>query len=222
MVGDRSGARDEYAFARRRFVDRVSADGIRDLRVLGAFAAIPRHRLIPEALRGQAYRDSALPIGEGQTISAPGIVARMTEALELDASESILEVGTGSGYQAAILSRLAGRVISIERIPRLAAAARSSLDRLGIHNVVVYLGDGTRGRLEDAPYDAIVVTAGGPVVPQPLLDQVAVGGRLVGPFGPRGEQKLLRFRRRMDGSFGREELAHCRFVDLIGQWGWIA
>jgi protein-L-isoaspartate(D-aspartate) O-methyltransferase len=203
-------------------VERLAAGGIHDRRVLEAFSQVHRHRLVPDALRGRAYQDSPLPIGEGQTISAPGIVAFMTQALELCGDEAILEVGTGSGYQAAILSRLAARVVSIERIPRLAASARTALDRLGVCNVIVYLGDGTHGRPADGPYDGIVVTAGGPEVPQPLLDQLAPGGRLVGPFGPRGEQQLLRIRRVPEGGFAREVLGRCRFVDLIGAHGWVA
>jgi len=188
--------------------------------VLAAMGEIPRHLLVPEALREQAYRICAIPIGEGQTISAPDIVATMSEALELTGSETVLEVGTGSGYQAAVLSKLAERVISIERIPRLASRARSALDTLGVNNVVVYLGDGTRGWPEQAPYEGIIVTAGGPEVPQPLLEQLAVGGRLVGPFGSKDEQVLLRIRRLENEKFEREVLGRCYFVNLIGEYGW--
>jgi protein-L-isoaspartate(D-aspartate) O-methyltransferase len=202
-------------------LERLAAAGIHDTRVLDAFGAVPRHVLIPEALHAQAYQDTALPIGEGQTISAPGIVAAMSQALELTGAETVLEVGTGSGYQSAILSRLCARVVSIERVPRLAASARRTLDRLGVSNVVVYLGDGTRGRPAEAPFDAIVVTAGGPAVPDPLLDQLAVGGRLVGPFGDREEQRLLRVRRRSATAFSEEVIGRCRFVDLIGAHGWV-
>ena len=216
----RSPGRADWVVPRRRMVERFAASGIRDRRVLAALAAVPRHLLVPEALEAQAYRDAALPIGEGQTISAPGTVAAMSEALELRGSETVLEIGTGSGYQAAILSRLAARVISVERVQRLAAAARLALDRLGIHNVVVYWGDGTRGRPADAPFDAIVVTAGGPRVPQPLLEQLAVGGRLVGPFGSREEQHLLRVRRDSPHAWSEEPLGRARFVDLIGSHGW--
>jgi len=211
-----------FAGARRRLAERLAASGIRDRRVLEAFHAVPRHLLVPEALRSHAYRDEAVPIGDGQTISAPQVVALMTEALALTGAESVLEVGTGSGYQAAILSRLAGRVVSIERVGRLAALARTSLDRLGVSNVVVHWGDGTLGRPVDAPYDAIVVTAGGPAVPKPLLEQLAPGGRLVGPFGARDEQTLLRVRRLASGEYTREILARCRFVGLIGAHGWAA
>ena len=213
--------RTDWTLARRRMLERLAADGIGDARVLAAFEAVPRERLVPEALRPQAYRDTALPIGEGQTISAPGIVAAMTSALALQGTETVLEVGTGSGYQAAILSHLAARVISVERVPRLAARARRVLDDLGIVNVLVYLGDGTRGRRADAPFDAIVVTAGGPTIPEPLLEQLAPGGRLVGPFGEREEQRLVRVRREGDGSFREEVIGRCRFVDLIGAHGWV-
>jgi protein-L-isoaspartate(D-aspartate) O-methyltransferase len=201
-------------------VERLARAGIRDRRVLAAFAAVPRHLLVPEALQAQAYRDAALPIGEGQTISAPGVVAAMSEALELRGSETVLEIGTGSGYQAAILAQLASRVVSVERMQQLAARARRALDRLRIQNVVVYWGDGTRGRPDDAPFDAIVVTAGGPAIPDPLLEQLAVGGRLVGPFGAREEQRLLRVRRTGPREYSEELLGRCRFVDLVGSHGW--
>jgi len=206
--------------SRRRFLERLQQAGVDDPRVLQAFAEVPRHLLIPEALRDRAYQETPIPIGEGQTISAPGVVARMTMALELDGGERVLEIGTGSGYQAAILARLVSEVVSIERIPKLAARARSALDRFGVTNVVVFLGDGTRGRPELAPFDRIVVTAGGPEVPRPLLEQLAPGGLLVGPFGERGRQKLTRVRRGEDGSFKGRILGEADFVDLIGQNGW--
>jgi len=214
--------RGELELPRRRLSDRLRASGIRDERVLEAFAHVPRHLLIPEPLRGRAYKDASLPIGDGQTISAPSTVAAMTQALQLVGTETVLEVGTGSGYQAAILSRLVARVVSIERIPRLAARARTALDNLGVSNVVVHLGDGTAGRPSEAPFDAIVVTAGGPDVPQPLLAQLAPGGYLVGPFGARDRQKLIRMRCDGRGGFIREELGPCRFVELLGTHGWAA
>jgi protein-L-isoaspartate(D-aspartate) O-methyltransferase len=220
MTDPRLAGQEEYALPRQRMAERVAGKGAGRKRLLEAFATVPRHLLVPEALRGEAYRDVALPIGNGQTISAPGVVAAMTGALELTGVEKVLEVGTGSGYQAAILSRLAARVVSIERVPQLAARARTALDRLGIVNVVVYLGDGSRGRLTDAPFDAIVVTAGGPEVPPPLLEQLAPGGSLVGPFGDRERQRLIRVRRRPRGGFAREVLGLCRFVDLVGAHGW--
>lgn len=201
-------------------MERLRRAGIRDPRVLEAVNAVPRHLLLPEALREQAYQDTAVPIGDGQTMSAPAIVAAMSQALELRGDEMVLEVGTGSGYQAAILSRLAGSVISVERRPRLAALARTALDRLGVTNVLVHLGDGSEGRPRDAPFDAIVVTAGGPQVPQPLLAQLSVGGRLVGPFGERDAQRLVRVRRSGRGEFEREVIGRCRFVELVGAHGW--
>lgn len=210
----------QYVLPRKRMAERLVAEGPGRERLYDAFTRVPRHVLIPESLRGSAYREAALPIGDGQTISAPRVVAAMTAALELTGSETVLEVGTGSGYQAAILSHLAARVISIERVPRLAAQARRSLDRLGLCNVVVYLGDGSRGRPAQAPFDAIVVTAGGPEIPVPLLEQLAPGGRLVGPFGTRDEQRLLRVRRSRDGRLSREVIGRARFVDLVGTYGW--
>ncbi len=212
-----------YALARRRMVARLASDGLRDRRVLRALARVPRDLLIPEALRGRAYReDEALPIGEGQTISAPRTVAAMTAALRLRGGETVLEVGTGSAYQAAVLANLCGRVISIERFAALAERARAALETLAIENVVVHEGDGTHGRPADAPFDAIVVTAGGPRVPVALLEQLAPGGRLVGPFGERGEQRLVRIRRTAEGLFEREILGPARFVDLVGADGWAA
>jgi protein-L-isoaspartate(D-aspartate) O-methyltransferase len=203
-------------------LERLQKEGIRDSRVLSAFGNVPRHGLVPEALRHQAYDETALPIGEGQTISAPLVVAVMSQALGLVGGEKVLEIGTGSAYQAAILSRLAERVISVERSPRLASRARSTLDELGITNALVVLGDGSRGWRSQAPYDAIVVTAAALSVPEPLLDQLAPGGRLVGPFGGRDEQVLLRITLRPDGEFEREKLGRCRFVDLVGEHGWAA
>lgn len=214
--------RDVFRGARRRLVEGLRSQGVRDERVLSAIAGVPRHELVEEALAHRAYEDVPLPIGDGQTISAPGIVAFMSEALELTGSESVLEIGTGSGYQALILSRLAGRVVSIERIPALANRARSALDRLGATNVLVHLGDGSRGRPSDGPFDAIVVTAGGPDVPAPLLAQLAAGGRLVGPFGDRRSQELVRVRNPAEGPQTRESLGPCRFVDLVGDHGWAA
>jgi len=207
--------------------ERLAGAGVRDRRVLAAMAAVPRHAFVPEALRGKAYDPSvALPIGEGQTISAPDVVAAMSEALELRGGESVLEIGTGSGYQTAVLSHLAARICSIERVPRLAARARTLLDELGVTNAVVHLGDGTSGRPGDAPFDAVLVTAGGPEVPPPLLAQLAVGGRLVGPFGSREEQQLVRVRRVAEGAGEgatvREVLGRVRFVGLVGTHGWAA
>jgi protein-L-isoaspartate(D-aspartate) O-methyltransferase len=216
------GAQAAYRLPRQRLAQRLEGLGVHDRRVLDAVAAVPRHLLLPEALRSRAYQDAALPIGEGQTISAPSTVAFMSQALELVGDETVLEIGTGSAYQAAILARLAARVVSIERIPRLAARARRALDDLGVSNVLVHLGDGSLGRPQDAPYDAIAVTAGGPEVPPPLMEQLAPGGRLVGPFGRRGAQMLVRVRRTAGGALQTEELGECRFVDLVGAHGYRA
>lgn len=221
MADERLSGSRTHVRARRRMAERLAEAGVvKSPGVFRALDTVPRHLLVPEILRERAYSEAALPIGEGQTISAPAVVAAMTEALELSGRETVLEVGTGSAYQAAILAQLAERVISIERVPRLAAAARSALDRLGVQNTVVYLGDGSCGRPQDGPFDAIVVTAGGPEVPAPLLEQLALGGRLVGPFGPRDGQKLLRIRRTGAASYERELLGRARFVDLVGAHAW--
>lgn len=222
MIRSSPLGRAGFEIPRRRLAERLRGLGIQDARVLEAVANVPRHLLIPEPLRGQAYKDISLPIGAGQTISAPSTVAAMTQALQLTGSETVLEVGTGSSYQAAILSRLVARVVSIERIPQLAARARTALDNLGVSNVVVHLGDGTAGRSADAPFDAILVTAGGPEVPQPLLAQLKPGGCLVGPFGARNKQMLIRMRCDGRGNFSREVLGSCRFVELLGTHGWAA
>jgi protein-L-isoaspartate(D-aspartate) O-methyltransferase len=207
--------------ARRRLVDRIEREGVADWRVLAAMAAVPREAFVPETLREHAYRDAPLPIGRGQTISQPSTVALMTAALELQPDDRVLEVGTGSGYAAAILGELAAEVHTIERWGSLADEARERLARLGFENVCVYEGDGTQGLAEEAPFDAIVVAAGGLRAPEALLSQLRVGGRLVIPIGPSlDEQKLYRFRRVGEEEYRREELADVRFVPLVGESGW--
>ena len=193
--------------------------GIKDERVLEAMRAVPRHEFVPPHLRGSAYRDAPLPIGEGQTISQPYIVAYMTAALELSDEDKVLEVGTGSGYQAAILAQIARQVISVERLPRLAGEARQKLAELGYDNVSVVVGDGTQGWPDEAPYDAIIITAASPEVPDPLRWQLAERGRLVAPIGPRYSQQLVRLRREGD-EFRSENLLGVAFVPLIGEHGW--
>jgi len=193
--------------------------GIVNERVLEAMRQVPRHLFVPEDLRHLAYRDSPLPIGEGQTISQPYIVALMTQALELRGSEKVLEVGTGSGYQAAILSLLAREVYTVERIPSLARRAERVLARLGYKNVRVKVGNGSLGWPEHAPYEAIIVTAATEQVPPPLREQLADGGRLVAPVGGRWSQTLIRLRRRGD-RFIREHLTTVVFVPLVGEYGW--
>ena len=195
------------------------ARGVRDPEVLRALGRVPRHLFVEEALRDRAYGDGALPIGYDQTISQPFMVATMTEALQLQGGEKLLEIGTGSGYQTSVLAEIAERVFSVERIAPLYRRARSLLDQLGYHNVVLRHGDGTLGWRDHAPYDAIVVTAGAPHVPAELRDQLAIGGRLVIPVGERRQQNLLRITRG-ENEDKREMLGGCVFVDLIGSDGW--
>lgn len=210
---------DIYRRARERMVQtQIAARGIKDERVLSAMRKVPRHLFVEEALRDQAYADHPLPIGEGQTISQPYIVAFMTEALELKGHEKVLEVGTGSGYQAAILAELARWVYSIERHPRLLERARKILHELGYTNVILRLGDGTRGWPEAAPFEAIMVTAAGPKIPEPLLEQLAEGGRLVMPVGDEWSQYLVKVVKK-DGRFHRQILEPVRFVKLVGEYG---
>ncbi|MBN2514664.1 MAG: protein-L-isoaspartate(D-aspartate) O-methyltransferase [Deltaproteobacteria bacterium] len=196
--------------------------GITDEKVLKAMEKIPRHLFVDEGLHDQAYADNPLPIGERQTISQPYIVALMTEALELTGHEKVLEIGTGSGYQAAILAELADRVFSIERIASLADRARKVLDSLGYYNVLIRVGDGTYGWKEESPFDVIIVTAGAPHVPKTLFDQLTVGGRLIVPTGDRHTQKLLKLTRTSNELDKAEtkDLGGCRFVNLIGEYGW--
>jgi protein-L-isoaspartate(D-aspartate) O-methyltransferase len=193
--------------------------GIRSPRVLEAMEAVPRHLFVPAEGVPAAYADEPLPIGEGQTISQPFMVAAMAEALSLQPNESVLEVGAGSGYQAAVLSRLAATVIAVETQPTLAESARERLAALGYANVRIELADGSLGWPSGAPYDAILVTAAAPEVPQPLLDQLAEGGRLVIPVGSPEQQDLIRIAKR-DGRIAERSLYACRFVPLLGRYGW--
>lgn len=197
----------------------LAHEGIRDERVLGRIASVPRHRFVPDDLQSHAYADTALGIGLGQTISQPYIVALMTEAARLTPDANVLEIGTGSGYQAAILCGLCRRLVTIERLAPLAESARERLAELGCDNVECLVGDGTLGWPADAPYDAILVTAGAPSVPELLLEQLADGGRLVLPVGPEAAQSLLVYERHGD-QFRSRKLCDCRFVKLIGRAGW--
>jgi protein-L-isoaspartate(D-aspartate) O-methyltransferase len=211
----------DFSIARRRMVEgQVIARGITDPRVIDAMLKVPRHRFVEEALQSQAYQDAPLPIGERQTISQPYMVAVMSQALALSGSETVLEIGTGSGYQAAILALLADRVFSLERIPSLARRARKVLDECGFSKVNIRVADGTRGWQDMAPFDAIIVTAGAPEVPQDYLDQLAVGGRLVIPVGDRSSQVLMRITRTGVREFEDERILGCRFVPLVGSCGW--
>ena len=214
---------DRYKKQRARMVEtQIKARSIIDPRVLKAMEIIPRHLFIDEGLIDQAYSDNPLPIGEKQTISQPYIVALMTQALELKGKERILEIGTGSGYQTAILAHLADRVFSIERIAALATRARKILDQLNYYNVAIRVGDGSYGWKEEAPFDAIITTAAAPKIPQYLVEQLVVGGRLVVPVGSRDVQtlyKLTRFEEDLS-QIKKEDLGGCRFVSLIGESGW--
>ena len=211
-------AGDSFAGYRARLADALRAKGIRDLAVLKAFAETPRHLFVPEALRARAYDDAALPIGGGQTISQPYTQARYLEALRLSGSERVLEIGTGSGYQTALLSVLAAQVFSIERVHTLAVRAQQALRDCGATNVSVLLGDGTLGWSGYAPYDAILVAAGGPEVPPPLVEQLAPGGRLLIPLGDRGAQTLTLIER-AGADVRRTALGDAHFVPLVGEHG---
>jgi protein-L-isoaspartate(D-aspartate) O-methyltransferase len=203
---------------RRRMLELLGRT-VRDQRVIDAMAAIPRERFLPAHLAHRAYDDNALPIGEGQTISQPLIVALMIEAMRPAPGDHVLEVGTGSGYAAAVLSRLVRDVVTVERIPELAERARETLRRLQIGNITVFSATAHLGRKEDSPYDAILVSAGAPHVPRILLDQLAEGGRLIVPVGPRNAQQLVRATKTPHG-VALERLGPCAFVPLIGEGAW--
>ena len=210
----------DYAVARRRMVEQhIIARGVDDQRVIQAMLEVPRHCFVEPGLQSHAYADGSLPIGEKQTISQPYIVAVMTSALGLNGSERVLEIGTGSGYQTAILAKLAKRVYSVERISTLAAQARRILDLLNLYNINIKIGDGTIGWKEQAPFDCILVAAGGPEIPDSYLQQLDMGGKLVMPIGDRNSQVLVRVSKTEKG-YVEEPLMDCRFVPLIGQRGW--
>lgn len=209
----------EFRGPRRRLVETLREQGITDLAVLRAFDLTPRHLFVPDAVRHRAYEDSALPIGNGQTISQPTVHARYLQLLQLGGHERVLEVGTGSGYQTVLLSHLVHQVFSIERIPALLDTAREIIQRMEIRNVSLLLGDGSVGWREYAPYDAILVGAASPIVPEPLTDQLAEGGRLVIPLGDREEQVLTLISKR-GGQLDRQNVAPVRFVPLLGRHGW--
>lgn len=205
---------------RLRMVDyQIAARGIRDQRVLSAMKEVPRHLFVPPPYDKSAYEDCPLPIGNGQTISQPYIVALMTELLTLQPADSVLEIGTGCGYQAAVLAALVRKVTTIERIPEVAGLARANLAVVGSKNVEVIVGDGTMGYLQKAPYDGIIITAATPMVPRPLIEQLAEGGRLIAPVGGRDIQELLRIIKK-GGSMNEEHYGGVRFVPLIGECGW--
>lgn len=214
----------DFAALRREMVNaQLIARGIRDPAVLQAMNTVPREAFVAADQVQFAYVDAPLPIGQGQTISQPYIVALMTEALELTPDDRVLEIGTGSGYAAAVLSRIAKEVYTVERRPELAHAAEARFQQLEYHNIHVHIADGTLGWADRAPYDGIVVTAGGPAIPEPLLDQLGAGGRLVIPVGPRPDlQELMRVRRSGQDAYRQENLGSVRFVPLVGEAGWKA
>ena len=209
----------EFRGARLRLVEDIRAKGIRDLAVLRAFEKVPRHQFVPTGIRHRAYEDTPLPIGNGQTISQPFIHAHYLELLALKGTEKVLEIGTGTGYQTALLAQLVPQVFSVERIAALSAQAKANLEKLGINNVSLCVGDGTLGWKAYAPFDAILVSAGSPSVPKPLLDQLADGGRLLIPEGDLETQHLMVYTRRGERT-DRREVAPVRFVPLIGSHGW--
>jgi protein-L-isoaspartate(D-aspartate) O-methyltransferase len=197
----------------------IEARGISDQQVLSALRKVPRHLFVSEALRDQAYGDFPLPIGEQQTISQPYIVAEMTQALQLTEDDRVLEIGTGSGYQAAVLAEIAYRVFTIERIHSLLVNARRLFDALKYHNIVTRLGDGTAGWPDEGPFNAIMITAGAPKIPEPLVRQLALGGRMVVPVGDQHSQELIKVIRDEKG-IHQSNLGGCRFVKLVGEHGW--
>lgn len=209
----------QYGGARRRLIEELGAKGVRDLAVLRAIDLTPRHLFVPTGVRHRAYDDAPLPIGNGQTISQPSVHAQYLQTLGLRGTEKVLEIGTGSGYQTVLLAHLAGQVFSVERIAPLLERAREAIAQCEVSNVSLLLGDGSYGWTAFAPYDAILVSAASPDVPQPLLDQLADGGRLLVPVGGRGEQRLLLVTRR-GAEFERHELSPVRFVPLVGDHGW--
>jgi protein-L-isoaspartate(D-aspartate) O-methyltransferase len=215
-----SGAMPDFAAARNEMVARqIRSRGINSARVLDAMAAVPRHEFVPLAAQASAYSDEALPIGGGQTISQPFIVAAMSDAVQLSGGERVLEIGGGCGYQAAVLSLLARDVVVVELRASLASAARERLERLGYANVRVEEGDGSLGWPASAPYDAILVSAAAPSIPPPLIEQLAEGGRLVIPVGDSERQSMLQIVKRA-GGLAQESLLTCRFVPLLGRHGW--
>ncbi len=212
---------DPYRSARERMVEeQLRGRDIHDPRVLAAMRAVPRHRFVPEDLSSQAYADGPVRLEHGQTISQPYIVALMSQLLELKGEETVLEIGTGSGYQAAVLSRLAHQVYSLERVPELASTAAQRLKELGCENVAVYERDGSAGLPEHAPYPAIIVAAAAPRVPAPLMEQLEIGGRLVVPVGSQEGQTLELWRRKSEADFSQDRIAPVAFVPLLGEHGW--
>jgi len=209
----------EFGGARRRLIETIRSKGISDLAVLRAFEMTPRHLFVPTGLRHKAYEDSPLPIGSGQTISQPSLHAKYLELLKLTGKEKVLEVGTGSGFQTVLLAHLVAQVFSIERIAPVMEQAKVNIERAGVRNVSLLLGDGSLGWSAFAKYDAILVGAASPSTPQPLIDQLAEGGRLLIPLGGKDEQELVMYTRR-GTEVHKETITGVRFVPLVGAYGW--
>ena len=211
---------DRFVAQRRALINRLQERGIRDLGILRAFDLVPRHLFVPTTMAHRAYEDAPVPIGYGQTASQPSLQALYMQLLEVGGRDRVLEVGTGSGFQTAVLAQLASRVYSVERIRELSTRAREVLDGLRISNVALLVGDGTIGWSRYAPYDAILVAAGGPDIPPPLVEQLAEGGRMLVPVGTRKEQRLVLVRKR-GGEVSSEEVGDVTFVPLLGRFGWV-
>jgi protein-L-isoaspartate(D-aspartate) O-methyltransferase len=218
-VGSESLTDRQFERQRRQLIETIRDRGISDLEVLRAFDLVPRHLFVPESVRHRAYDDAALPIGFGQTASQPSLQALYLQTLRIQPTDRVLEVGTGTGFQTALLAHLARHVYSVERVRELSARARTLLDSLRLTNVALLVGDGTIGWSRYAPYDAILVAAGGPSVPQPLIDQLAPGGRMLVPVGDRTLQKLTLVSRTEEG-VSMKAVSDCVFVPLVGRFGW--
>jgi protein-L-isoaspartate(D-aspartate) O-methyltransferase len=210
---------DRFTAQRRALTEKIRARGIHDLVTVRAFDGVPRHEFVPESVRHRAYEDVPIPIGFGQTASQPSLQALYVQMLELQPGDKVLEIGTGSGYQTAALAQVVDRVYSVERIRELSLRARAALDRLRVSNVALHVGDGTIGWSRYAPYDAILVAAGSPEIPPPLVEQLSIGGRMLVPVGTLDAQRLLLVRRTPDG-IDSEEVLDCTFVPLLGRFGW--
>lgn len=211
---------DRFVAQRRALIERLQERGIHDLEILRAFDLVPRHEFLPQAVWHRAYEDAPVPIGFGQTASQPSLQALYMQLLDLQPTDRVLEIGTGSGFQTAVLAHLVDRVYSVERIRELSVRARTILDGMRISNVALLVGDGTIGWSRYAPFDAILVAAGAPEIPQPLLEQLAVGGRMLTPVGTRDMQRLVLVERTPEG-FETEEVLDCTFVPLLGRFGWV-
>jgi protein-L-isoaspartate(D-aspartate) O-methyltransferase len=214
-----AGNLSAFAIHRQRMMETLVEGGIRDSATLRAMNEVPRHQFVEDAMQARAYGDFPLPIGSQQTISQPIVVAMMTQALRLQGHERVLEIGTGSGYQAAVLSRLCKRVYTVERIHSLLGRARKVFDQLHYYNIISCIDDGTVGWPDQAPFDAVLVTAGGPKIPEPLIEQLADPGRIVMPVGTQEEQELHLLEKR-NRKIRVQSIGHVRFVNLIGEHGW--